>query len=177
MKLIQQADYRVMPWKNGGGITTEIHVSPPSTSPFDWRVSMAQVGTDGPFSIFTGYDRHIMVLAGNGMSLDFAGGDSVVLKPLKPFSFSGDAVITGRLLQGAVVDFNLMINRRFGAGTLTSCKTTGTYDVEGGPGLTVVHILNGNSILLDEHEKATFAAGQTLVISRVTPRLGRAPDT
>ncbi len=38
-----------MPWKNGGGVTTEICVSPPSGA-FDWRVSIATVNADGPFS-------------------------------------------------------------------------------------------------------------------------------
>ncbi|TIV74879.1 MAG: HutD family protein, partial [Mesorhizobium sp.] len=28
MRILRAADYRVMPWKNGGGTTTEIAVSP-----------------------------------------------------------------------------------------------------------------------------------------------------
>ncbi|WP_431460998.1 HutD family protein, partial [Klebsiella pneumoniae] len=28
MRILRAADYRSMPWKNGGGVTTEIAVSP-----------------------------------------------------------------------------------------------------------------------------------------------------
>ena len=58
MKILRHEDYKVMPWKNGGGITTEIWVSPEGSGlagvPFDWRVSIADVATDGPFSKFAG---------------------------------------------------------------------------------------------------------------------------
>jgi environmental stress-induced protein Ves len=47
-----------MPWKNGGGETTEIAVFPDGAglSDFDWRVSMARVDGDGPFSSFPGIE-------------------------------------------------------------------------------------------------------------------------
>ena len=57
-------DYRLMPWKNGLGTTTEIAIHPAEADlagqPFDWRVSMADVTTDGEFSRFPGYDRSIL---------------------------------------------------------------------------------------------------------------------
>ena len=51
-----------MPWKNGGGETAEIAVSPPGAAldDFDWRLSMARVETDGPFSAFPGIDRTLV---------------------------------------------------------------------------------------------------------------------
>ena len=68
MRLIGPADYRHMPWKNGGGVTIEIAVSPSGSSldTFDWRVSMATVIEPGPFSSFPGIDRTLCVLTGNG---------------------------------------------------------------------------------------------------------------
>ena len=117
MRVIRPSEYRVMPWKNGGGVTTEIYASPPSGA-FDWRVSIATVNADGPFSAFTGYERHIMTLSGEGMALDIEGRGKFTLEPLQPFSFSGDAKVHGSLLQGAVMDFNLMVRRDFGSGTL-----------------------------------------------------------
>jgi environmental stress-induced protein Ves len=123
MRVIRPAEYRAMPWKNGGGVTTEICVIPPSGA-FDWRVSIATVNADGPFSAFSGYERHIMTLSGEGMVLDIGGRGKFILKPFEPFSFSGDAQVHGSLLQGAVLDFNLMVRRDFGSGTLevTECK-------------------------------------------------------
>ncbi len=51
MQILRASDHRVMPWKNGGGSTTEIAVFPIDSGldAFDWRVSMATVAADGPF--------------------------------------------------------------------------------------------------------------------------------
>ena len=51
-RLLKPADYVRMPWKNGGGQTTEIVVHPAGATlaEFDWRVSIADVDADGPFS-------------------------------------------------------------------------------------------------------------------------------
>ena len=62
--ILTASSYRRMPWKNGGGETVEIAVSPEGAalSEFDWRISMATVATDGPFSIFPGIDRTLSIL-------------------------------------------------------------------------------------------------------------------
>ena len=74
MHILRAPDYHLMPWKNGGGSTTEIAIYPEASSvsgvPFLWRVSIAEVTVNGPFSSFPGYDRHIMVIEGEGMRLD-----------------------------------------------------------------------------------------------------------
>ena len=49
-RLLKPSDYRAMPWKNGGGITTELLIEPEGAtleSGFQWRLSMADVRTDG----------------------------------------------------------------------------------------------------------------------------------
>lgn len=49
---LHPSDYRVMPWKDGGGSTTEIAIEPPGSSltePFLWRVRVdVQVLLLGP---------------------------------------------------------------------------------------------------------------------------------
>jgi len=110
------ADYRVMPWKNGLGTTTEIAIHPPSAdlagTPFDWRVSMADVNADGDFSLFPGYDRTIMVATGAGMELDFDAAPGQMLQaPGAMTAFSGDRRTHCRLLRGPVRDFNVMSRR------------------------------------------------------------------
>ncbi|MBV9975040.1 MAG: HutD family protein, partial [Hyphomicrobiales bacterium] len=59
MRVLRAGQHRRMPWKNGGGETTEIIASPEGAGldEFDWRISMARVATDGPFSRFAGVDR------------------------------------------------------------------------------------------------------------------------
>ncbi|MBW9065040.1 HutD family protein [Rhizobium herbae] len=103
-----------MPWKNGGGETIEVAVFPPEAdlATFGWRVSMATVGSDGPFSVFPGIDRTLSILQGEGMELDIAGRAPVVLtQASKPFAFPADAATSARLLSGAIVDLNVMTRR------------------------------------------------------------------
>jgi len=109
-------DYRVMPWKNGLGTTTEIAIHPPSSDlagkPFDWRVSMADVTQDGDFSSFPGYDRSILVAAGAGMELAFDAAPNAHLQGAGAMTlFSGDWRTRCRLLDGPVRDFNVMTQR------------------------------------------------------------------
>src|SRR3546814_10305481 len=69
MQVLRAAAHRVMPWKNGGGSTTEVAVAPDGAGldEFDWRISMAVVGADGPFSGFPGVDRTLAVPARAGL--------------------------------------------------------------------------------------------------------------
>src|SRR5690606_24981691 len=52
-----------MPWKNGGGTTLQLAISPKGASleDFAWRISSAQVAVDGAFSSFPGADRSLAV--------------------------------------------------------------------------------------------------------------------
>src|SRR5690606_386633 len=63
------------PWKNGGGETAEIAVSPAGAGfdDFDWRISTAIVAQSGPFSGFPGVDRVLTVIEGGAMELTVAG--------------------------------------------------------------------------------------------------------
>ena len=76
MRIIRAADCRRMPWKNGRGETVEIAISPDGAGidDFDWRLSMARVETDGPFSLFAGIDRTLAVLEGEGIFLNVVPG-------------------------------------------------------------------------------------------------------
>jgi len=113
--LIRRNAHRVMPWKNGGGATAEIAIHPPGATVaagFDWRLSIATVASDGPFSAFPRHDRVIMLLAGQGMSLTFDDGERAVLdRPFQPLSFSGDRAASCRLIGGPCEDLNLMVAR------------------------------------------------------------------
>lgn len=103
-----------MPWKNGGGVTTEIAVFPEDASlgDFEWRVSTAHVGTDGPFSSFPGIDRTLAVLNGGGIRLAFAEGEAVMLdRGSQPFAFDADRAVTGELPAGTIDDLNVMSRR------------------------------------------------------------------
>jgi environmental stress-induced protein Ves len=105
------------PWKNGGGTTREIVCWPPGTGldAFDWRASIATIAAPGPFSVFAGVRRTIMLLDGDGVRLRSAGFDHRLDVPHEPFAFDGDAAVDCDPLGATSTDFNVMARR--GRGT------------------------------------------------------------
>ena len=103
------------PWKNGAGQTREIAVGPrgADNTGFDWRISLAEVGRDAPFSAFPGIDRCITLLRGAGMRLASADGsvDHRLDHTLTPFRFAGELALNATLFDGACSDFNVMTRR------------------------------------------------------------------
>jgi environmental stress-induced protein Ves len=154
----------MMPWQNGAGVTTEIWVSPEGSGlagePFDWRVSIADVTTDGPFSTFPGYDRHIMLLDGQGMRLESEEYGAIDLVRYRPAAFSGDWTVAGRLVDGPVRDFNLMVARRFGSGSLCSQRLTAPLPLVGDGTIRLVHAIDGE-LSLGGH---VIGCGETAIL-------------
>jgi len=113
-RLLPNADHRRMPWKNGGGETVEVIVHPEGAglSDFGWRVSMATVASDGPFSVFPGIDRTLAVLSGDGMELSIEGlGERLLTPQSSPLAFPADAPTSARLTGGPITDLNVMTRR------------------------------------------------------------------
>jgi uncharacterized protein len=114
VKLIRLSGLAVTPWKNGGGTTTEIAVFPPDTDfgTFEWRLSMANVASDGPFSQFPGIDRTLTVIEGKGLRLVVDGAPPIDLTPRSaPLAFAGDVPTTASLIDGPIRDLNVMTRR------------------------------------------------------------------
>lgn len=105
----------VTPWKNGGGTTQEIACWPNDAAPgdFAWRSSIATIAAPGPFSVFPGIDRSIMLLDGDGVHLRSGDGsiDHRLDVPHRPFAFRGDEVLGCTPLGGASSDLNVMTRR------------------------------------------------------------------
>jgi uncharacterized protein len=116
--ILRASERATVPWKNGGGLTREVAVSPPGSTleDFDWRVSLAEIHTGGPFSAFPGVDRQMAVLAGR-LTLAIDGGEALTLSPdSPPLGFAGEARVVAQPLGRAVTDLNVMTRRgRFNA--------------------------------------------------------------
>lgn len=128
-RLYRNSDHRRMPWKNGGGETVEVIVHPDGAglSDFGWRVSMATVASDGPFSVFPGIDRTLAVLSGDGMALSIEGLGERLLNPeTTPLAFPADAPTTARLTGGPITDLNVMTRRGVFQHTLVHHVATGS---------------------------------------------------
>lgn len=110
MRLLKPSDMKKMPWKNGGGITFEVAISPAAAQvgllDFDWRVSIAHVDAEGRFSLFPGYDRQLVVWRGTGLSIN-----GVQHATLEPFAFAGETAIEAKLTAGPVRDFGVICKR------------------------------------------------------------------
>ena len=111
MQVVRAADAVAMPWRNGGGVTREYLVQP-SDEGYDWRLSVAEVATNGPFSEFAGFDRILVLLSGAGMVLRFADASDVTLsEPLQHHRFAGEAAVHATLVHGPTTDLNLFWRR------------------------------------------------------------------
>jgi uncharacterized protein len=110
-RILRNVDYLARPWKNGGGTTRDIIVSPPGTSldDFDWRLSLAQIDRDGPFSRFDHVDRTLVLLSG-AMTLH-DGDRRIDLVRNEPLAFEGERAIEATVGGGSTLDFNVMTRR------------------------------------------------------------------
>ncbi len=120
LEIFKQSDFKTMPWKNGGGITTEIFRLPSKINDsFSFRLSRAEVSTNGPFSIFPDIDRILLLVSGDGFKLSSNEREVELNKKLNPLYFKGEEVFSCQLIGGPCVDFNVMTDRNFANSTIS----------------------------------------------------------
>ncbi len=108
MRIIRSADWTEMPWKNGGGITSEI-LAEKSGDSIVWRLSTAIVDSDCEYSSFPGLVRVSTAIEGEGTILRNPENGAVVnIPPLEPTMLDGNIVWHGTLNNGSIRLFNLI---------------------------------------------------------------------
>jgi environmental stress-induced protein Ves len=114
-KILGPSNFVSQRWKNGQGTTTELIKETISGSKdFSWRISMADVTTDGPFSTFENYNRTLLLLKGNGITLEFKSKRTDTLnKLLDSASFAGEDPTYATLHNGSITDFNVITHREY----------------------------------------------------------------
>lgn len=163
MRVVRAAETTRTRWANDGGWTREIAREPADGAPFQWRVSVADVETDGPFSVFEGYDRALVLLSGAGMDLHFTDTGAVTsLRPDEPRArFAGDVPVTATLTDGPTTDFNLIWRRDEWVATARNFE--GRQEIGAGGGLDVMvggYVVSGTATLLNG---VTATAGDTFL--------------
>ncbi|MGG2464000.1 HutD family protein [Streptomyces sp. RGM 3693] len=166
LQVLRAQERTPAPWKNGGGVTTEVAARPEGTGTGDflWRVSIADVAQSGPFSVFEGVDRTITVVDGPGMALTVDGTPHVMAAPYEPFAFSGDSDTQCELLGGPIVDFNVMVRRADATARVRIVRDRVAVRPEAGTCVLAV-VLKGSaalgreSIRLDRLDAALLAEG------------------
>ena len=139
-----------MSWKNGGGETTEIAISPAGAGldDFDWRVSTARVASDGPFSGFPGIERTLAVLEGAGLHLSIDGRAPILLTSgTEPFAFAGDAHVEAALVGGEFIDLNVMTRRRRLSHRLNLIEIAGSAKLEATGAETLLYCAEGEMLV------------------------------
>jgi environmental stress-induced protein Ves len=132
------AELVTSPWRNGGGATKEIVSMPPGADfeHLQWRVSLATIAADGPFSTFPGIDRTILLLDGDGVLLDVGSVSGAtthrLVEPLVPFDFPGDAPVNCRLTGGTSTVVNLMVRSDRGSGQVAVLRAESTVAADAG---------------------------------------------
>ncbi|MEO6571979.1 MAG: HutD family protein [Ilumatobacteraceae bacterium] len=105
-RILTADDHHASRWKNGGGVTREIARHTVGDG-WHWRISIAEVSSDGPFSIFDGMSRILTVIEGDGVDLHSSEGTTSA-RLGEPVRFSGDLPIECRLVNGPIRDLNVI---------------------------------------------------------------------
>lgn len=177
-RVIPSYEYRRTRWRNGGGWTREIHAEPDAGTDWDWRLSIAEITADGPFSTFEGIDRELVLLAGEGVRLAFDDGESVDVRP--PYGrhrFAGERAVQGELIDGPTHDFNLMWRRERFEAELWRRPMVGAMVVFAEPHSTwIVHQLAGGARFADDSGLPALAMGDTAILQAGDTRLRHVLD-
>ena len=130
-EILRARDREARPWKNGGGSTADVYVYPAGATldTFDWRVSIATIAADGPFSTFAGVDRFLVPLSAAGLDLETASGVRH-LERWQVFEFGGEESIAAVGVAATSTDLNLMVRRQATEGFIEIVRVDGAFEAD-----------------------------------------------
>jgi environmental stress-induced protein Ves len=137
-----------MPWANGRGTSYEIASDRNEAGEWAWRLAMAPVNEDGPFSRIECVNRSLAVVEGAGMLLS-VDRKKLQCLPMQVVQFRGDAITQATLTEGPIMDINLMVRRK---------KADGEMEIVSNAGL-----LNGASLVVAIDGSAQVMVGESTI--------------
>lgn len=108
------------PWRNGGGWTRTLAWAGDDAGLL-WRVSVADIECEGPFSTFSGMDRTAVLLDGPGLMLTGAGAPIRFAAPGSAAAFPGEAELRSQLGRGPARLLNAMTRRGASMASVETC--------------------------------------------------------
>jgi len=164
MRVIRASENRRVRWKNDGGWTTEIARDPAEGEQFRWRISIAEIERDGPFSSFPGIDRELLLLDGSGIELDIDDAPPRRLaQRFERVRFAGESRVDCRLLAGPTRDFNVMADRALVRAETFARPLVGSMVIFPEAGVEwFVHVFAGHADARDDMQALVLGAGDGL---------------
>ncbi|MBR0715817.1 HutD family protein [Bradyrhizobium liaoningense] len=164
--LLKSENYARSPWKNGGGIFTDIadaHRSDAPAKDWDsllWRFAGTPIVTPGPFSHMPGIDRLQMVVRGRGLVLRAPGQDFDEREAFTTVRFTGELPIVTELEAGPVEVVNLMARRGAAEIELLALQEPGDRHLPAGTHL--LYAACGDCSIRLDGEEFAILGGDTL---------------
>jgi len=175
--LLKSEDYTRSPWKNGGGIFTDIadaHRAGAPAKDWDsllWRFASTPIVAPGPFSYMPGIDRLQMVVGGHGLVLKSPTQDFDEREPFTTVRFTGEMEIVTALEAGPVEVVNLMARRGAAEIELLALREPGERLLSAGTHL--VYAVSGDCSIRLNSEDIVIPDGSTLKVEQTqVSRLG-----
>ncbi len=148
MRIQRSSEHIPMPWANGRGTSYEIVSDRNEAGEWTWRLAMAPVNEDGPFSRIECVNRSLAVVEGAGMLLS-VDRKKLQCLPMQVVRFRGDAVTEAALTDGPIMDINLMVRRKEADGEMAMVSDAG--------------LLNGASIVVAVGGSAQVKSGDSII--------------
>jgi environmental stress-induced protein Ves len=158
-QMISLDDVAPLPWRGGGGVTREL-LAWPTPQDWDWRISVAELESSGPFSRFEGVERWFAVLGGAGVRLTADGQAHTLSAQGAPLCFDGAQDCVCELIDGACEGFNLMLRR--GRSQARLLRVQGALDVAVHPGTRVAVYAWDEAVGVQVHRTFTTVPPHTL---------------
>lgn len=155
------------PWRNGGGVTRTI-----AREGDEWRVSIAEIGKDGPYSRFEGLNRVSYVLRGEGVALRDAE-NTIELRPREAIEYDGGRAWQATLIGGPVRALNVM--SKAGRYRMNVTSLTRSIAVEPGRAAVVLALGIGCRLQVQPHEAHELMPGNAAVFRKLEAALLLAP--
>lgn len=160
IKIIYPSEFKEMPWKNGGGSTTELFRIA-NGEEFKFRISKAELKDNGSFSIYPHVDRILLLDKGNGFSLKSPNIEVTLNDPKTMFHFRGEEIVECSLINGPCTDLNIMTDRRYAQTKISTCEMepNESLNLTSTNALTIIYDRDENKIYqLELNDSCTFNA-------------------
>jgi environmental stress-induced protein Ves len=159
VRVLAAAHRVALPWLNGGGVTSEVAARPLGGDPaaFDWRLSIATIAGDNPFSSYPGIDRLLMPISPQGLDL-LDGGAPLHLGQYDVHRFAGENDVASFGVTEPTLDLNLMTRRGRCTGSLVVADVSSDWTVEAGDEEDVALVVLDGSLRLGERSLTALDA-------------------